>query len=99
MKFTAIDFETANYKRSSVCSLGLAVFENGELIEQQYYLIKPVPNYYEATNTRIHGITKAKTDTVPNFEVLWPQISKYFNDSVLVAHNAGFDLSALRAVL
>ena len=32
--FAAIDFETANNERSSVCSVGIVVVRNGEIVEQ-----------------------------------------------------------------
>ncbi|MTL83710.1 DNA polymerase III subunit epsilon, partial [Turicibacter sanguinis] len=40
MNFIAIDFETANEKRDSACSIGLTVVKNNQIIEQKYYLIK-----------------------------------------------------------
>ena len=33
MNFVAIDFETANFKRQSVCSVGLAIVENFEVVK------------------------------------------------------------------
>ena len=47
MEFVAIDFETANYKRSSICSIGIAIVENGHLVKSFSQLIKPIPNYFE----------------------------------------------------
>ena len=44
--FVAIDFETANGKRSSVCSVGIVVVRGGEIVDRFYSLIKPTPNYY-----------------------------------------------------
>ena len=32
MNFVALDFETANSKRSSACSLGLVAFENDKAV-------------------------------------------------------------------
>ena len=32
MKFTAIDFETANADRGSACAVGLVMVENGEIV-------------------------------------------------------------------
>ncbi|MDY2882263.1 MAG: hypothetical protein SOT71_06380 [Romboutsia timonensis] len=34
MKFVCLDFETANSSRSSVCAIGISVYENGEMIEE-----------------------------------------------------------------
>lgn len=43
--FAAIDFETANNQRSSVCSVGVVVVRNGEIADTFYSLINPEPNY------------------------------------------------------
>lgn len=39
--FAAIDFETANKERSSVCSVGIVIVRNGEITEKLYRLIRP----------------------------------------------------------
>ena len=44
--FAAIDFETANNERSSVCSVGIVIVKNGEIVDSFYSLILPEPNYY-----------------------------------------------------
>ena len=45
LDFAAIDFETANGCRSSVCSVGVVVVRGGELVDTFYSLIQPEPNY------------------------------------------------------
>ena len=42
--FAALDFETANQCRSSVCSIGLVFVENNKIVDTYYQLIKPCPN-------------------------------------------------------
>ena len=54
--FAAIDFETANGQRTSVCSVGVVVVRGGRPSESIYRLIRPYPNYYSAFTTAIHGI-------------------------------------------
>ena len=44
--FAAIDFETANNQRSSVCSVGIVIVRDGEITDTFYSLINPEPNYY-----------------------------------------------------
>ena len=39
--FAAIDFETANPYRSSVCSVGVVVVREGVVVERFYRLIRP----------------------------------------------------------
>jgi DNA polymerase III epsilon subunit-like protein len=41
--FAAIDFETANNERSSVCSVGVVIVRNGEIVDSFYSLIQPEP--------------------------------------------------------
>ena len=47
--FAAIDFETANGERSSVCSVGIVIVKDGVVREKIYRLIRPFPNYYSYT--------------------------------------------------
>lgn len=42
--FAAIDFETANNERSSVCSVGIVVVRDGKMVDSFYSLIKPERN-------------------------------------------------------
>ena len=64
--FVAIDFETANNVRSSVCSVGIVVVRHGEIVQKHYALIQPEPNYYCYHNTRVHGLPP-KTQTTRKF--------------------------------
>lgn len=96
INFVAIDFETANCKRSSACSIGYTVVENGEIVTTGEHLIKPVPFEFDPMNTMIHGIKKEDVINSKNIIEVWNEISHLFNDKVLVAHNASFDMSVLR---
>lgn len=68
--FTAIDFETAQGPRWSVCAVGIVRVENYKIIEQLDYLIQPPDNKYHFMNSRIHGITAKMTLDAPNFKKL-----------------------------
>ncbi|BDW77150.1 hypothetical protein BFINE_29450 [Bacteroides finegoldii DSM 17565] len=41
--FAAIDFETANGKRTSICSVGVVIVKEGKIINKIYRLIRPAP--------------------------------------------------------
>jgi len=99
MRFIAIDFETANSSRNSVCEIGIAVVENSKIIESISYLVRPIDNKFDYYNTRIHGIDADKVKDEPEFNEIWNKIKHYFAGSNVVAHNAGFDFSVLRQVL
>ena len=96
--FAAIDFETANPYRSSVCSVGVVVVRAGVVVERVYRLIRPEPNYYMSWNTRVHGITAADTDGAPRFPEVWQEVAPLVEGLPLVAHNSPFDEGCLKAV-
>jgi DNA polymerase-3 subunit epsilon len=96
--FAAIDFETANGRRSSVCSVGIVIVRNGEIVDRFYSLIRPVPNYYTSWTTEIHGLTSQDTDDAPTFPEVWAQVEDRIKGLPLVAHNKAFDESCLKAV-
>lgn len=66
--FAAIDFETANGKRTSVCSVGVVIVRNGMIADRFYSLIHPEPDYYTYWNTKMHGLTQADTNNAPFFQ-------------------------------
>ncbi|MCD8181797.1 MAG: 3'-5' exonuclease [Bacteroides sp.] len=96
--FAAIDFETANEQRTSVCSVGVVIVRNGEIVNNYYHLIRPEPEYYIYWNTRVHGLTLADTARSPIFPTVWQEIAPRIEGLTLVAHNKGFDESCLKAV-
>ena len=65
--FAAIDFETANEQRCSVCSVGVVIVKEGEITDSYYSLIRPEPEYYTYWTTRVHGLTLADTAGAPVF--------------------------------
>ena len=99
MNFIAIDFETANSNRSSICSMGIAIVENSKLLNTEHILIKPTPNYYDGFNSCLHGIDDSLTKDKETFLQQWKELKKYFHNQTIVAHNAAFDCSALRSTL
>jgi DNA polymerase-3 subunit epsilon len=95
MRYLAIDFETANASRSSICAFGYALFEDGKLVAQGADLCRPVPDYYDPRNVRIHGITDQKTRHLAGFEAHIDRIDQLKPDFI-AAHNASFDISCIR---
>lgn len=97
--FAAIDFETANGQRSSVCSVGLVVVREGRVVDSFYSLIKPEPNYYAWFCQQVHGLGHEDTDDADIFPVVWERLEPLIDGLPLVAHNAPFDEGCLRAVM
>lgn len=99
MDFTAIDFETANQARHSACQLATVRIRGGQIVDQHCWLIRPEPFAFSPMNIQVHGIRPERVADQPNFGNLWDEISAHLRGECLVAHNAPFDISVLRACL
>jgi len=99
MNFTAIDFETATGKRSSICQVGIVRVENSEIVTRLSRLVKPPNNEYLEWNTRIHGITSRDTIDALTFSELWVDIKPLLENNLIVAHNSDFDIDCLNQTL
>ena len=95
--FAAIDFETANGCRSSVCSVGVVVVRDGKIVDEYYSLIHPAPNYYNPKCVEIHGLTREDTDSADYFPEVWAEVAQLIEGLPLVAHNSRFDEGCLKA--
>lgn len=98
MKLTFIDFETANRERSSICSVGISVQENGIEVDSFYSLIKPAPFLIEPQNTKVHGLEYFDLVKAPKWTDVYEKLKPYLQ-GILVAHNASFDMSCLSRLL
>ncbi|AVK62006.1 exonuclease [Lactobacillus sp. CBA3605] len=99
MNFVAMDFETANAKRDSACSLALTIVRNNQIVDEFYSLIKPESDFFWR-NVQIHGIHETDVATAPKFPAIWDHIQPFFQrDQLVVAHNAPFDTGVLRQTL
>ena len=99
MNFTAIDFETATSSRNSACSVAVVEVKNGKLYDSYYALIKPPAMRFNSFNIQIHGITPEAVCDQPTFAEIWPELGKRLANRIVIAHNAQFDMSVLRASL
>ena len=97
--FAAIDFETANGQRSSVCSVGVVVVREGHITDAFYSLIQPEPNYYAWFCQQVHGLGHEDTDDADIFHVVWELVMPLIDVLPIVSHNSPFDESCLRAVM
>ena len=96
--FAAIDFETANECRSSVCSVGVVIVRDGQIVDTFYSLIHPEPEYYQWFCKQVHGLSEADTEDAPVFPYVWKKIAPKIEGLPLVAHNSPFDEGCLKEV-
>lgn len=100
MKILFYDVETAQAKNvGSICAVGWQLFDNDVLVNKGYSLINP-HCAFSKTNIAVHGITAVDVEDAPCFAEYWESTLKGLMTSALViAHNAGFDLSATEQAL
>ncbi|WP_448630575.1 exonuclease domain-containing protein [Cellulomonas soli] len=97
MSFTAIDVETANPKRASVCSIGLVKVRDGVVVDTMSTLVQPPPGHgtFTPINVGVHGIRESDVVGAPTWDRVYPAVVEFAGADVLVAHNAAFDRSVL----
>jgi DNA polymerase III subunit epsilon len=98
-EFTAIDFETAQGYRWSICQVGLVRVVKGEIVAKLELLVQPPFNYYWEKFTSIHGISAAQTAEAPTFDFVWPILKPFIENKHVVAHNSRFDFACLKQSL
>lgn len=89
-KITFFDTEFANSKNRSICQLALICDKlvDGEVVRtERSYLVNPEDNF-QAYCQDVHGITEEQVENAPAFPELWPEIAPFFEDTIVVGHNA-----------
>lgn len=96
--YIAIDFETANKNRVSACAIGLVFIKNFKIVYSIKHFIKPPKEEkFSDFHSNIHKIYENDVEDSFTFEELWEDnFSKYFNDNLVIFHNASMDLSVLK---
>lgn len=98
LSFAAIDVETANSARGSICAVGVTVVREGERAVSESWLCQPPEGleFFAWHNIRVHGISAAMVAGQPVFAERWPEVAGLVGDLPVIAHNAGFDSGAIR---
>ena len=93
-RYVAFDVETPNSANSRMSAIGITVLEDGAVTAQYHSLVNPeVP--FDPFNIALTGITPEMAARAPVFPVLWQEIRPLLEGSLLIAHNAPFDMSVL----
>lgn len=94
-----IDVETTGLdpaKGHRIIEIGAIAMENNQLISEFQSLVHvsyPIPRHV----TKTHGITNEMLAGQPTPEQIYPNLKDFISDSLLIAHNADFDIGFLRS--
>jgi DNA polymerase III subunit epsilon len=100
LSYTVFDTETTGLQPDAgdeIISIGALRIVNGRLLQQENFdrLIQP-RRALSAESIAIHGITRTMLEGQLPIEAVLPQFRRFAEDSVLVAHNAAFDMRFLQ---
>ncbi len=96
--FVVVDLETTGGSPAEcgITEIGAVKVRGGEVIGEFQTLVNPggpIPAFISV----LTGITDSMVAAAPRIEAALPAFLEFANGSVLVAHNAGFDISFLKA--
>lgn len=99
LNYTVFDTETTGIEPSAgdeIISIGAVRIVNGRLLKREVFeqLVDPRRSIGR-TATRIHGIDARALAGQPTIDKVLPQFLHFCEDTVLIAHNAAFDMRFL----
>lgn len=99
LTYTAFDTETTGLEPSAgdeIISLGAVRIVNGRLLKHEVFeqLVNPQRSI-NRDSSRIHGIDAQLLASQPTLSEVLPDFYRFCEDTVLVAHNAAFDMRFL----
>lgn len=97
--YTAFDTETTGLYPSmgdEIISIGAVPIVNGRILREEAFhqMIDP-KRYMRAEAVRVHGITAEMLEGKPGIESVMPRFYKFVEGTVLLGHNAAFDMRFL----
>ena len=97
LTFNAIDVETANADRASICQIGIVHVREGEIGDEWSTLVDP-EDWFDPWNVSIHRIDARAVRTSPTLPHLRDELRRRLRGSVLVSHTA-FDRTAFERAM
>lgn len=93
-RFFALDVETANNDRGSICQIGVACVLPDSSIQTWVTYVDPQVDRWAFTY--LHGIHAGRVQGAPTFSEVLPVLQDALNDAIVYQHS-GFDRSAIAA--
>ncbi|NCA83245.1 MAG: 3'-5' exonuclease [Opitutae bacterium] len=96
--FVIFDTETTGFSpaKDRILEIGAVKVRNGKKLGEKTWLINPqryIPWYVQ----QVHHITLEMLKDCPTFDQVYPEFLEFIDGSVLIAHNAPFDIRFMSA--
>ena len=98
LTFNAIDVETANASRASICQIGIVQVVNGQVSDTWTTLVDPEEPFDFWNVRRIHGIDQDAVQGSPTMPQIREELRHRLRGSYLVSHT-GFDRMAFERAM
>ncbi len=95
--FNAIDVETANADRASICQIGIVHVQNSVIVDRWQTLVNP-EDWFDPWNVSIHGIEEKDVRSSPTLPEVREELRQRLRGSVLVSHTS-FDRVAFERAM
>ena len=93
LTFNAIDVETANRTRASICQIGIAQVQVGKIKQAASFLVNP-EEPFESFQTGLHGINEEAVSEAETMLSIHPKLCRLIEKAPLASHSL-FDKQAL----
>ena len=95
--YCVLDLETTGFsaKTEKITEIGIMKIQNGEVIDTFSSFVNPQKHIPQRV-TEVTNITDDMVKDADTIDIVFPKVLEFIKDSVLVAHNAGFDMGFLK---
>jgi len=95
--YCVLDLETTGFSATTekITEVGIMKYKNGEVIDEFSCFVNP-EKHIPARVTEVTNITDEMVKDSETIDKVFPKILEFLGDSVIVAHNAGFDVGFLK---
>ena len=95
--YCVLDLETTGFSATTekITEVGIMKVKNGEVLDQFSCFVNPEKHIPQRV-TEVTNITDDMVKDAETIDMVFPKILEFIKDSVLVAHNAPFDMGFLK---
>lgn len=97
--YSVLDLETTGFsaKTEKVTEIGIMKYQNGEVIDEFSCFVNPQKHIPERV-TEVTNITDDMVKDARTIEEVFPEVLEFIKDTVVVAHNADFDMGFIKQI-